>query len=67
MRNTLLDLPVYWQREIKSMRAENAKYRRARNESRAEAGGLRYTVATMRERIELLTAELDEVKAAQSK
>ena len=30
------DLPRYWQQEVKSLRAENAKYRRERNDLRTE-------------------------------
>ena len=41
MRNTVSELPDYWQREIKALRAENAKYRRERNEARDELEALR--------------------------
>lgn len=44
MRNTLQELPNHWQREIKALRAENARYRRERNEARAEVVELRNTL-----------------------
>lgn len=44
MRNTMHELPDYWRREIKALRAESAKYRRERNEYRAELAALRARV-----------------------
>lgn len=37
----LQELPQHWQREIKNLRAENARYRRERNELRAELAEVR--------------------------
>ncbi len=42
--NPLSELPAYWQQEIKDLRAENAKYRRERNELRDELEALRAEV-----------------------
>lgn len=58
MRNTLPDLPKHWQGEIKALRAENARYRRERNDSRDENSRLRVTVSSMRARLDQLNSEL---------
>lgn len=41
MKITISELPDGWQREIKALRAENAKYRRERNAVQAELTQLR--------------------------